>query len=719
MKSRSAVTTDEILARIQAEEQVAYGINDSDLAGERAQAIDYYLGKPFGNEVPGRSQVVSTDVADTIEAILPQLLKVFVSGDKVVQFDPKGPEDIEAAEQETEVINHIVLEKNNGFAAMYAWFKDALLSKNGYLKVYWCEEDEVEREFYQGLTDDELFLLLQDGGEVTEHTSYPDEIDARQRQEALAQLAPIAQQDPNAAAQMQQIMSQPPRMLHDVRTEIRETKGKIEIEPVAPESMMISIDTKSVSVQEARFVQHREEMSIAELQEEGYEVDETLGYDSDSDFLEQESNARDLYGEALDRNVTHGVDRIVLVKDTYIRINGELKRYVVVGNKIILEEDCEVIPFAVISPVIMPHRHVGRSIADLVSDIQLIKSTLMRGQLDGMYQALNPRHVVTERVNLDDMLVSRPGGIVRAQGDATTALMPLITPDVSQIAYPMIEYMDSVKENRTGVTKYNQGMDADSLNKTASGINQIMTAAQARVELIARIFAETGVKELFYLTHRLMKTHSQRELTIQLRNSWVTVDPRQWKTRTDMTVSVGLGTGNKDQMLGHLMTILQEQKQGMAIGLASPKNVYNALTKLTQNAGFKNPEEFWTNPEQNQQPEQPPQPSPDTVLISQTEMEKAKISAQASIERERIDAETKITIAREDREFEAQKTVFESNSSMREASIGAVPQQDNGQVAAALAAMAQAIENMHAAMAEISRPKQIVRDDKGRAVGIQ
>lgn len=748
---RSALTTDEILARIQAEEQVAYGINDAELSGERAEAIDYYLGRPFGNEVPGRSQVISTDVADTIESILPQLLKVFMSGDEVVRFDPKGPEDIDASEQETEVINHIVLEKNHGFSAIYTWFKDALLSKNGYLKVYWCEETEVEKEFYQGLTDDELALLLQGDVEVTEHTVYPDEIDAQQRQEALAQLAPIAQQDPNAAAQMQQIMSQPEKMLHDVRIEITESKGKIEIEPVAPEAMMISVDNNCVSVQEARFVQHREEMSIAELREEGYEVSDDIGFDSDNDWLEEESNARDIYGEEFDRGVTNGADRLVLVKDTYLRINGELKRYVVVGNTIILEEDCEVIPFAVITPVIMPHRHIGRSVADLVSDIQLIKSTLMRGQLDGMYLALNPRHVVSERVNLDDMLTSRPGGVVRVQGDVGTAMMPLITPDVSGIAYPMMEYMDTVKENRTGVTKYNQGLDANSLNKTASGITQIMSAAQERVNLIARIFAETGVKELFYLTHRLMKMHSQRDLTIQLRNKWVTVDPRQWKSRTDMSVSVGLGTGNKDQMLAHLMTIVQAQKEGLQIGLATPKNIYNALAKLTQNAGFKNPEEFWTNPEMNQQPKEPPQPSPDTVLLSQTEIKKAEIAAETAKDKARLDAEVKITLEREKMQLDAQKTIIETSAKEQQMQADAVsglvdnlmtqrqtvkqaldqrePSDDQIEkeqedaktevLMSALMAMTSAIENMNMAVSQMGRPKQIVRDDKGRAVGIQ
>lgn len=347
---------------------------------------------------------------------------------------------------------------------------------------------------------------MQDQPNVIEHDTYPDEIDAQQRQQAIEQLAQAAMQDPNAAAQMQQIMAQPPKMLHDIRIEKTETEGEIEIEPVAPENMMVSVDTRCVSVQDARMVQHREMMTIAELEEQGYKVPENIsGYD-DNDWLEEESQARNLYSEdQFSQNEQDGKERQVLVKDTYIRINGELMRYIVVGSEIIHREECEVIPFACITPIIMPHRHIGRSVADLVSDIQLIKSTLLRGQLDGMYLSLNPRHVISDRVNLDDMLVSRPGGVVRVQGDVGTALMPLPTPDVSQIAYPMMEYMDTVKENRTGVTKYNQGLDANSLNKTATGVNLIMNASQERIQLIARIFAETGVKELFWQVHRLMR----------------------------------------------------------------------------------------------------------------------------------------------------------------------------------------------------------------------
>ena len=749
--AKNNLTEAEIVARIESEEQSAYGLNDAELSGERTQAIDYYLGKPFGNEQDGRSQVVSTDVADTVESLLPALLKVFVSGDEVVRFDPRSPDDVDASEQETEAVNYLVMDKNPGFNIFYTWFKDALMSKNGYIKVYWEENESVEKEFYAGLTDEEMTMLVQgDEIEVIEHSVYPDEKDAQQRAEAVAQLMQVAMQDTNAAKQLQQIQSQPPKMLHDVRVQTKKNEGSICIDNVAPESIMVSVDTKTVSIQDARFVQHREETTVAELKEQGFDVPDDIASD-DYDRLQEEQAARDLYGEQTDRENYDGLDRKVMVKDTYMRVDGELMRYVVVGQTIIHEEEAEIIPFAAITPVIMPHRHVGRSIADLVMDIQLIKSTLQRGQLDGMYLALNPRHFLSDRVNLDDFLVSRPGGAVRVASDnVQTAAMPLITPDVSSIAYPMLEYMDSVKENRTGVTKYNQGMDANALNKTASGISQIMTAAQQRTELIARIFAETGVKELFMLVHRLTRQHSQRELVMRLRNKWVAVDPRQWKTRTDLSVAVGLGTGNKDQMLSHLMTILQAQKEGAVIGLATPKNMYNALTKLTQNAGFKNAEEFWTDPEGQSQQKPPPQPTPDTMVLAKVEIDKANIKAQSdekiAAERAAVDYQKAIDVANIQAGAKAATDATNDLGKQRQytmdgiklmaqhlmagknadevMAVGQMPdvepeEPEEEQPDPMHMAMLQAIQTMSQAIEHMNKPKQVVRDASGRAVGIQ
>ena len=362
------------------------------------------------------------------------------------------------------------------------------------------------------------------------------------------------------------------------------------------------------------------------------------------DTFEEESNARDIYDEEYDRAIE---SQEALVKDTYIKLDGERYRVVVLGNTVLYKEKCEYVPFACITPMIMPHRHIGRSYADLTMDIQLIKSTLIRGQLDNMYLANNGRYAISDRVNLDDMLTSRPGGIVRVDGDPGTGIMPLSHPPLPASSFGMVEYMDSMNEKRTGITAYNQGLDSNSLNKTATGVAQIMNASQQRIELVARTFAETGVKELFKLVHYLVRTTLTKPDIIRLRNKWVEVDPREWKARKDLSISVGLGAGNKDQQLVHLTSILQMQKEAIQVGLTSPEKIYNALAKLTQNAGFKNPEEFWINPANTPEQEgQPNKPSEAEIMVQgQLQIEQQK--AQAQLQQEQVRSQNDVIIERE------------------------------------------------------------------------
>jgi len=637
-------TEEEILSKIDNEEQIAYGINDSQLSGERAEAINYYLGEPFGNEIEGRSQVVSFDVQDTIESALPQLLKVFVSGDEVVRFEPKSPEDVEAADQETDYVNHIVMEKNPGFEIFYVWFKDALLSKNGYVKVYYEEEEEYETEEYKGLTDGQLDMLASDDNiEIEEHDAYPDpSVDM----ESIKQQVAMMGQDPNMV---------PVAMLHDVKIKVKEVNGEIHVKNVAPENMMISVDCIGTDLNTARFVQHRELMHPAEVAET-FDIDENEinTIMAEMDEFEIESNARDIYSEQYDRAVDTSE---VLVRDTYIKVNGERKRYVVIGNKIVYrEESCEHVPFACISPMLMPHRHVGRSYTDLTKDIQMIKSTLIRGQLDNMYLSNNGRYAISDRVNLDDMLTSRPGGIVRVQGEPAASILPLQHAPFPPTSFTMVEYMDNMKEKRTGVTAYNQGLDADSLNKTAYGMQQIMSAASQRLELVARTFAETGVKDLFLLVHRLVRQNVTKPDIVRIRNKWVNIDPREWKNRKDLSISVGLGAGNKDQQLMHINAILQLQEKALSVGLTTPEKIYNALAKLTQNAGFKNPDEFWVNPANTPEQEGTP-PDPTTMAIqgqlaieqakAQGDMAIAQAKAEANLQQEQLRSRNDVIIERE------------------------------------------------------------------------
>jgi hypothetical protein len=277
-----------------------------------------------------------------------------------------------------------------------------------------------------------------------------------------------------------------------------------------------------------------------------------------------------------------------------------------VGQNLLADEECDIIPIACFSGIIMPHQHLGISVYDLIKDIAQIKTALTRQFLDNGYLANNGRTAIdVNRVNMDDLLVSRPGGVVRIQGDPAGAIMPLVTPDTGQSALAGLEYMDAVRENRTGYTRQSQGLDTDALvNKTVGATVIQLSQSQLRLEMIARTIAETGIRDLFRITHALTLKHATKAEKVRLRNKWVVVNPREWVRRTDLSISVGLGTSTTQQLAQNLMALGQAQQQAAQIGLCGPQQFYNTLKKLPAAFGFKNAEEFFTPP-------QPGPPGPD------------------------------------------------------------------------------------------------------------
>jgi len=627
------MTDDELLKLIEDEERTSLSYLAGQLSDERAQNMELYLGDKTRelSAVEGRSSVVSMDVQEAVESVMPSLMKVFASGDEIVKFDPVGPEDVKPAEQETDYVNHVCLNQNNGYLVFYQWFKDALLNKNGYVKFWWDESTDVTEEVYQGLTDPELQMILQsDEVEPIEHTSYPDEEALVQIQPQMEQLMPLAEAgDPQALMMLEQLQANVP-MLHDIKVKRKNTKGQVRIEPCPPEEILVSADERNISPNSCRFFEHRSWKTISELRKMGYDVDDDIPDDATSLWMSEEWLSRNEFAEdeIYRDGLEQGANRRVVYREAYYEVDfdgdgiAERRMICLVGKKIFANETADVVPFAAITPYIMPHRHIGRALADLIKDIQIIKSVILRNILDNFYAANNGRTAISNKVNLDDLLVSRPNGVVRVDGSPHAEIMPIPTNPIGQAAFPMMEYLDTIKETRTGVTKYNQGMDANSLNKTASGISQIMGAAQMRLELIARTFAETGVKQLFLGVHKLLLQHSKKEQITRIKNEWVPVDPRQWKTRTDMTVSVGLGTGNKQEMLVQIMQILGVQERALAIGVATPTNIYEACVELTKNAGFKDGDKYWTNPADA--PQQQPQPDPKMIEVQ----EKLKLEQQ-------------------------------------------------------------------------------------------
>lgn len=723
MAQKPSISDEELVAIVEQQVAQAVGHWDGQLASERKLELDYYNSKPFGNEIEGESQVISSDVSDTVEGLLPSLLKIFTAGDDAVRFDPRGPEDEEGAQQQTETVNYVFYQQNNGFLVLYEWFKDALIQKNGVVTYWWDNKIEWITEKYQGLTEGQYMTLMKGDGnpdsiEEVEHEAYDDQIAVEQKQALLERIAQNMSQIQQAAAQgnpqaqqmlqqAQQVQAQPIPQLHDVTVKVRKDRSKVCIQAIPPEEFGVSQKHHCVTLQDAKFCYWRRRVTISDLRAAGYDDDliDMIGSGAtgnQSEDLSLEKLARDRFidFQYVEDQSADESTREVWVTDAYIRIDADGDgiaelRHLVIGGTVMLEnEECDHIPFAALTPIIMPHRWVGRSAAELVMDIQLTKSTIWRQMLNNLYLTNNPRKAVLSsaagitQANLDDLMNSAPGHIVREY--QPNAVRDLEVPFVAGASFPMLEYMDGVKENRTGQSRYNQGTDADSLNKTARGISLIQQAGQQRQDLIARIFAETGVKDLMRGIKHMLSKYATRPMTIRLRNNWVDVDPREWKSEFDMTVNVGLGTGNKDQQTAHLNVMHQMQIELMKSGrghMVTDENVYNLGKQVSLNLGFKHPEMFVSDPASVQKPQ--PQMPPEVMKIqadtaeAQAKMkaaqEKAMFDAQQAEKLAKMAQETQLMLAQIQEQgkkeiemmrqkHEAQMAVFESNGQNGEAS---------------------------------------------------
>ncbi len=579
------------------------GYQGGQLSKDRLNAMKYFKGEPYGNEVEGRSQVVTREVADTIEAQLPALMKIFTASHEAVQFDPEGPEDEEGAEQESDVVNHVFYKENAGFEILYTWFKDALIQRNGLIKVVWEENEKVERETYTGLDENELAELLSD--------EYVEPLEFTENEDGTADVA-IKRSFP----------------------------GKVTIFNIPPEEFVISKTHNSVNPKTALCACHRSSKTASDLIEMGFDkakVDELQSTESGAANTERWERYKDEDYIDTDNSVDKA-NRKLWLEEFYIRVDydddgiSELRQVFRVGKTILGNEQVDRSPFCAITPYIMPHSFTGESSADKTMDVQIAKSTVLRQVLDNMYNLNNGRFAVVDgQVNLDDLLTSRPGGVVRQK--APGMVQRLDTPILGAPSFDLLEYLDTIRESRTGITRYNQGMDADSLNKTATGITAIMDASQERLELIARVFAETGVKQMFLDIHELLLKHQTKKKWVKLRNKWTPVSPTEWRDRMNMTINVGLGTGNKQQTQMAMQNIMQVQMNLAQMGLATPENLYNSAKKLVDAFGH-NGESFFTLPEP-----QPPKPDPEEMK-AQAEMQMNQ--AKLQLEQQKFQGDMKI-----------------------------------------------------------------------------
>ena len=591
---------------------------DDEIAPQRRLATKFYRGDNFGNEEEGRSQVVMTEVRDTILAMMPSLLRVFTASEKPVEFSPRKAEDVPMAEQATDYVSYIFNIDNPGFSIMHSWLKDALTTKLGVVKWFTATTYDVREESYSGLDQAQINVLQID--------STVSSLDAVQTGEG--------EPDP---------MTGLPSPLFDVfvRRQIEHKRQVVECVP--PEEFIIARNARDLD--SADYVGHRSLKTMSELVEMGYDRDE----------IEQNGNTSssfDLNDEAQTRNpglrqflggtseTSDPAMRRYMYVESYIRIDkdgdgvAELRRVCTLGEAcyILHDEVADDVRFAVICPDPEPHMVIGSSIADQVMDLQLIKSNIVRNTLDSLAQTIHPRTAYVEgAVNTDDLMNVETGGLVRVTQPGM--IQELGSTFVGQQAMPILAYIDDIKAARTGMSKASQGLDADVLQSTTkAAVTATMSAAQERLEMVARIFAETGVRRLFRGLLKEIIRHQDRVRVVRLRNSWVPVDPRAWDADMDVVVNVGLGTGSIEQKVQTLMAVLAQQKEiWQTMGPNNPivtiKQIRNTIAQILELQGVKDATRYFgeITPEIEQQMAQPQQPAPDaTQILAQVEADKIK-----------------------------------------------------------------------------------------------
>ena len=619
---------DELLRICKQESYQAESYVQSEISDEREDAMERYLGEDYGDEVGGQSQVVMRDTLETIEWAMPSLLRVFVSSDDIVSYEPEAPEDEGLAKQATDLANHVFYKDNNGFLILNTWFKDALLSKLGTVKTNWIETETTETKTLSGIPPEQFYHIASD-----------DDINIDAFTGKTISGEDIEDDD--------EIEFSEPAFSYDVTYTRTVTKGRIEVMPVPPEEFYMSY--QHADPDNATYLEHKVTTTRSDLIAQGFDrkVVEDLPIDTYSDDT-GEHQTRMGESHQFEENADASMHEVTM-HESYVYADtnddgvAEWTKVIWVGDKVLERETVKGQPFSVITPIPVPHRAYGLSLADLVKDIARIRTTLMRQTLNSLYLANNPEREVdvNQIVDMDDFLTTRPGGIKRVE--AIGATREISHPFVAQHSFAMLDGLDSINAKRTGISDATPAVDANALsNETATASNNNLAVRNQRMEMIARIFAETGVKHLFRRILHLLVENQDQPRTIKLRNKWVPMDASQWSPEMDVTIDVGLGHGNRDQQVTHLNNILMWQKEILAsggMGMVKPKHVYNTMERMLTTIGFKSADMFMDDPGDDQL-QQPEQANPQEGII-QAQMQIEQQKSQANLQKAQMDNATK------------------------------------------------------------------------------
>ena len=608
----------ELCAAVDKESRQALGYAD-EIASERRRALEFYLGEAKGElappEIQGRSKVVSKDLMDTIEWIMPSMMRLFSGTDQVARFEPDTPQDEQGAKDATHYCAHVLMEQNPGFTILHDAIKNSLIQRMAIVKVHVDDAWDEREEVYQGV--DELSFEALSGDEQVE----------------------VVSAEPDAMG------------LLTVKVKRREQIKKYVIEGVPPEEFGMNSDARTV--EDARFVEHRVRRTVSELKSMGYDPDivDRLFTEDEPDEYGEEDERRSLEGGWKGRDdPADPSQRQVWLHEAYLRIDfdgdgiAEYRRVVKAGNVILENDVTDDHPFCLFTPILLPYRAIGLGYYDLVEDLQRIRTAVTRQALDNLYLANTPvTEIVEGQVNMDDLLNPRPGGFVRVK--AAGQMNQLTTPFIGPNALVMLDHFGKVRDARTGVTEFNQGLQGKELagsNVGSQGVENLMNSAMQRVELMARVFSEGPIKRLFRLILKQVTQHADRPQEMKVNGRWMTVNPREWKTQYRLSVSVGVGTASRQAQIANLQAILALQEKAGMIGLATPENAYNALGRLVEQMGYRDPDQFFTAPPEGPQEPEEPEQSPEAMALVQAE----QIKAQASLQKQQMADANAIEIER-------------------------------------------------------------------------
>ena len=612
------LSDEDILAIVSSELSSASGASENDaIQAGRQKALAAYLGDK-GSVVEGRSSVVSTDVADAIEWIMPEIMKAFTQNNEVVTFDPVGPDDRRQAQIESRYVYDILMKDNEGFIALHEFFKDALLQKNGFFKIWYENEPYVTVENYTGLNPLEFGMLQQDPElEVTGMTerTHSDEHGTMQ--------------------------------VYDVNVKRTRHTGKIRIKCIAPDDMRINRMHDSVCLKDARFIAHAMTMTKSDLIEAGFDKEIVDSLPTESEEFRESKNYRfSMQGENVAPYGGNSKDPSMYtydVSECYMRMDldgdgiAERVKITVAGfdnpTHILDIEEVEEWPFVSATAILMSHKLFGLSVYDRLKEIQEQKTAIWRNILDNMYLKNNQRTIAVEgMVNLDDLLISRPGGIIRAK--RTDAVAPYVTPDLGSDVYRMVDYLDQVRAGRVGVSPEGSIADQSIGDAVGSeGVERLLNQKEELVGLMVRVFAETGIKPLMQMIRRLLMKHIDATVDYEYHDEWVQVAPKNWVQRNRTTVRVGTGSGNRQQQASALMAVLGYQEKLLANpgqALVTEANVFTALDDLAKVSGMPGAGAYFLDPDSPAGKENKQRVDANMQQQQQKELQEAQMLAQTN-----------------------------------------------------------------------------------------